>query len=911
MRVKNPCLLFVSVLLALATSFGAPPVWAAPASTATTLTITLNGNTVPPGGSIASGTGITLTATVKAGTIAVAPGQVNLCDASATSCTDIHLLGTAQLIQAGPSMGEAVFRLHPGLGHHIFKAFFAGTPNGTSAYAGSASSAMALTVTGTFPTKASLVASGTQGNYSLKSTVTGLVNASGVAAPSGMVSFLDTSSGNSSLASVALGAGTEALSFENSGNFTTGVNPNSVAVGDFNGDGIPDLITADSGSNAATILLGGGDGSFTTAANSPVATGNDPSFVAVGDFNSDGNLDAAVANYNDGTVTILLGNGDGTFTQATGSPVRVGGGALSLAVGDLNGDGIADLAVANVKDNTVSVLLGNGSGAFTQAANSPIKVVGSSPSSVAIADFNRDGNSDLAVAIVGPNDVTVFLGNGDGTFRAAAGGPVPVGVTPYSIAVADFNGDGIPDLVTANDAVVNGNPGTLTILLGVGDGSFTQASGSPIPVGINPLIVAVGDFNADGKADLAVTNENDNTVAALLGNGDGTFMQTQGGRTPPGRFPQSVAVADFNGDGEADMAVTNSDLISNNSVMVLLTQITESASVTASGVSPAGTGTHLVEASYPGDTIYNSSISTAIGLLAPQGTPATPAVTVTPSPSSITTAQALTVAVAVNGGTGNPTPTGTVTLTSGTYTSAAAALSSGNASINIPAGSLAAGTDTVTANYTPDASSSTIYNSSIGSNSVTVTAAVNPAFSFSATSVTIAPGASNTAIITVIPTGGFTGSVVLTAAVTSSPAGAQDPPTLNFGSTSPVSIVGAAQGTATLTISTTAATMSSLVHPGRPAAVSWHSAGTAVLSLVLFFWTSARRRKFRTMLGVPILLVALTGGVLGCSGGGGSLTGPGGGGHGNPGTTAGNYTVTVTGVSGATTATGTLTLTVQ
>ena len=154
-----------------------------------------------------------------------------------------------------PWIGSAVFRLHPGIGSHSYKAVFAGTPNGVPAYASSSSSAVALTVTGTFLTRTSLAASGNAGNYSLTSHVTGLVNASGVAAPSGMVSFLDTSSGNLSLASAALGAATEDFSFQSSGNYTTGIFPNSVAVGDFNGDGISDLATVNSGSNAVTVLL--------------------------------------------------------------------------------------------------------------------------------------------------------------------------------------------------------------------------------------------------------------------------------------------------------------------------------------------------------------------------------------------------------------------------------------------------------------------------------------------------------------------------------------------------------------------------------------------------------------------------------------------------------------------------------
>ena len=228
-----------------------------------------------------------------------------------------------------------------------------------------------------------------------------------------------------------LGTATQAIGFGNPSSPVTGRSPNRVAAGDFNGDGIVDLVTADSGADALTILLGGGDGSFTQAAGSPVATGSDPSWVAISDLNSDGKLDLAVTNYNSSDVTILLGNGDGTFTPALNSPVAVGRGPLSIAVGDFNGDGIPDLATANAVDNTVTILLGNGNGMFSQAANSPIRVSGSSPASVAVADFNRDGKLDLVVAVVGPNDVSILLGNGDGTFTEAANSPGTCG--PYAL----------------------------------------------------------------------------------------------------------------------------------------------------------------------------------------------------------------------------------------------------------------------------------------------------------------------------------------------------------------------------------------------------------------------------------------------------------------------------------------------
>ena len=188
----------------------------------------------------------------------------------------------------------------------------------------------------------------------------------------------------------------------------------------------------------------------------------------------------------------------------------------------------------------------------------------------------------------------------------------------------------------------------------------------------------------------------------------------------------------------------------------------------------------------------------------------------------------------------------------------------------------------------------------------TITAAVSPSFTVSGTPVTVAPGAiaENISTITVTPAGGFTGSVALTAVVTSSPAGAQDPPTLSFGSTSPVSINSTAAGTATLTITTTSSALAYLFDSG----VHWYPADGAVLTCILLFGISARRRSWRTILGMLVFLIVLTSGMVACGGSGGSS---GGGGPSNPGTTAGTYTVTVTGISGTTTATSIVTVTVQ
>jgi len=330
----------------------------------------------------------------------------------------------------------------------------------------------------------------------------------------------------------------------------TGYNPFSMAVGDFNGDGKLDLAVANAcgtdpncGSvGTVSILLGDGRGNFSLAS-SPVV-GGWPWSVAVGDFNGDGKLDLAVANQTSSTVSILLGDGTGNFTLAS-SPTT-GSSPMSVALGDFNGDGKLDLAVANLcgtdftcsgtSPGTVSILLGDGTGNFA-LASSP--ATGYAPDSVAVGDFNGDGKLGLAVANSGDGTVSILLGDGKGNFTLASS--PATGYQPYSVAVGDFNGDGKLDL-----AVVNRVSGTVSILLGDGTGNFTLASS--LGIGQWPTSVAVGDFNGDGKLDLVVSG-----VSILLGDGAGNFTLA----TSAGSLVGPLAVGDFNGDGRLDFAAIN------------------------------------------------------------------------------------------------------------------------------------------------------------------------------------------------------------------------------------------------------------------------------------------------------------------------------------------------------------------
>ena len=272
----------------------------------------------------------------------------------------------------------------------------------------------------------------------------------------------------------------------------------------------------------------------TFAAETHFGAGSGVRSVAVGDFNGDGKQDLATANSNLGNVSVLLGNGAGSFSAATNFAVG-GTSPQSVAVGDFNGDGKEDLAVANQGSNNVSVVLGDGTGGFSAPANFG---VGSNPISVAVGDFNGDGKQDLAVANQGVNQgtdtVSVLLGNGAGGFSAATN--FAVGTFPFSVAVGDFNGDGNQDLAVSNNA------SSVSVLLGDGAGGFSVATG--FHVGISPTSVVVGDFNGDGNQDFATANQNSLNVSVLLGNGNGTFQPAI--NFGVGTNPFSVTVGDFN-----------------------------------------------------------------------------------------------------------------------------------------------------------------------------------------------------------------------------------------------------------------------------------------------------------------------------------------------------------------------------
>ncbi len=362
--------------------------------------------------------------------------------------------------------------------------------------------------------------------------------------------------------------------FNNAADVNVGINAQSIAVGDFNGDGNQDLAFANFGLNYVAIRIGDGNGGFSGTTN--VTVGSLPISVAVGDFNNDGKQDLAVANSDSNNVSILIGNGSGDF--AAGTPVTFPDSLHAVTIGDFNNDGKQDLAVVRPSTDKVSIRLGDGLGGFTGSTDI---TVGGTPRAAALGDFNNDGKQDLAVTNLNGLSISILSGDGLGGFSQTT---VSVTNQPDAIKLGDFNNDGQQDLAVSNTFATS-----VTLLLGNGSGGFSPQP--DISVGNSPIAIAVADFNNDGKQDFATANAGSDNVSIRFGDGSGG--SSSGAEVNVGTTPFAVAVGDFNNDGKQDFAAGNNN--SNNaSIRLGLCASFLQFSATSYPTAEDNSGTHTV-----------------------------------------------------------------------------------------------------------------------------------------------------------------------------------------------------------------------------------------------------------------------------------------------------------------------------
>ena len=716
--------------------------------------------------------------------------------------------------------------------------------------------------------------------------------------------------------------------------YAVGNGPLSITSADFNNDSNLDLATPTQIANSTSVLLGKGNGTFQPQVSYPV--GQLPVSVAAGDLRNNGIVDLVTVNQNctnspcnPGSVSVLLGNGDGTFQPHV--DYNVGLDPLGVAVGDFRGIGKLDLAVANETSQAISILLGKGDGTFQPQV---FYQAGLNSQQVVVGDFNGDVKLDLATSS------GLLLGNGDGTFQALL--PYPSGAGGY-IAVGDFNGDGKLDLATSTG-----------LLLGNGDGTF-QAT-IAYPYGSGSGFVATGDFNQDGKLDLVISAYPSTETTLLLGNGDGTFQEPI-----PYLIANEIAsqftVGDFNGDGVPDLAAPDANT---NTVGVMLSAAFKGISPSSLNFGSQGVGTtstpRTITISNPSNTKFSvASITSSASFVqsnncgASLSPGASCAVSVTFSPTTTgsqsgtvtitdsTRISPLAVSVSGSGVTGpflalyparQNFSSGTVGTSSNPLT--VMLVNTGNAPLNITGISIAgtnsadftqtnncgsslpaAGSCSVNVTFTPTAAGSRRASLSISdtapgspqSGSLVGSATAAPDFAVapatgSLTSQTISAGQSAKFSLVVSPSGSFRGTVNLGCAITPvvTPA-----PTCALSSSS-VQISGSASPPVTVTVATTAPVTTGTVSQVnlRPGAMPF--AWTVMLLGSGWLWLRTRGRL--PGLAAPIMVLALAS-LIACGASGGPSS------HTIPGTQAGTYSATITASSGSLNHNMTLTVVVQ
>jgi hypothetical protein len=633
------------------------------------------------------------------------------------------------------------------------------------------------------------------------------------------------------LVSVLMGNGDG--TFASPASYSVGNEAVSTLVADVDGDGIPDLVVINKLSNTFSVLGGSGDGTFKTSLD--YVAGNAPLAAVAGDFYGNGHVDLAIINHSSQTVSVPAGNGDSTFKASrsyeagqqpvsiasgnlSGGKLRglvvanycgsdsacgsagnvavfladdkgdyklsstyaVGAGPVSVSLVDVNGDKNLDIIALNRLDKTVSVLLGGTDGTFQRQVTIPLE---SSPIAVGVGDFNKDGNTDLAVLedcgaakCSQPGSLEILTGKGDGSFQSAAS--YTVGYSPISLAIGDINEDKALDILVANRCGKDAScasPGTATMLMGDGSGKFT--AGKDLALGNSPSSIAFGNLSGN-NLDLLVSRSSDNTVAVLRGNGDGTFKAAV--PYPVGNQPGPLVMADFNGDGIADVAITN---FKDSTVSVLFgngdgtlqpaTDLPVGAGPVALTAIGASKSRHASLATANGNSGASTPGTDFSVLPNLQTDPPLASFVLVPSPTPTSNVnEGVTLTATLTGSSPDAAPTGTVTFDSGSGAltdCSSVAITPGVSPSLISTASctthlLLAGTDSLTAVYSGDST----YDTGVGETSPAVmqtvhqlqptltlspspTSTVNSAVTFTATlgGVTITPiGPSGTVAFT-------------------------------------------------------------------------------------------------------------------------------------------------------------------
>jgi hypothetical protein len=508
------------------------------------------------------------------------------------------IVGQAQLT----ANGVATMKFRPPLGSLEFLAIY----QGTNTHAGCESTWQNLTVTGKIDTSTTI--SIDPPNYSAN------ITAYGPLAASGDVLFAVATNSGIELASAPLGPSSTQYFVSRPTSIDVGGEQFSLAVADFNGDGILDaavVVLKSDGTVELSILLGNPDGTFTQKSTISGISG----LYTVADFNHDGIPDIAALQDSGPTTTVsvFLGRGDGTFIEQPLVTDFSFNDAITMFSADFNGDGNPDLMMINFDEGTTAVLLGNGEGGFRAIPSPNLGAVGEE---AIVADFNGDGIPDVAVFTLVPGvfvlqaSLTILSGNGDGTFVTSSL-DLPCD-EDSGITVADFNGDGFPDIAMTNCY----DSQHLDVLLGNGNTTFTSLE-LPGAVGDqydDPIQAVTGDLNGDGIPDLVLVNGADAEIGILLGKGDGTFGTGPVFSVPGGAQEEAVAVADFNGDGISDLLMTAADSYFNvvegvTTMYEWLSSVAYTSQATAAIVTQPGSGTEQVRALYPGDTTHIGSVS--------------------------------------------------------------------------------------------------------------------------------------------------------------------------------------------------------------------------------------------------------------------------------------------------------------